>query len=270
MPKLTWLETHWLAGTPLVLCLSTGRQRKAPLLPQPSFQSYTSSGEMQTVGACPGQNTLDSQIHTHTLLIAEGPFCPGPSPGTASAPCPEGTAEPLCKQRGWECPEPAQGEPGCVSRSQWTTWRVVALIPNLRHTLWGCKEAPPVPLAGTPRGKELSRSLLLYNGSVPFWHHGPVIKALIWHPASRAPPTPKPACSARLCPLKGFIQGRLESTTHFQCGGHQLDNPVSLQGGGIKCPHIAHERPKENSATCLPHLMPSTPWRKAMEQLQHL
>lgn len=45
----------------------------------------------------------------------------GPRPGTASAPCPEGPAEPLCKQPGWECPVPAQGEPSCVSQPKWMT-----------------------------------------------------------------------------------------------------------------------------------------------------
>lgn len=166
MPKLTWPETHWLAGTGA--CQQGGTQRKGSLFLQPSltFQNYTSSCEMQNVCAFIYRytHTLNSRgsfLMSVTLPALQGgiwapdqtlPLLPtqraqlSPSAGSKA-----GTAP--CQHRERE-PRPIR-----------MTWRTVALIPNLTQILWGCKGAPPVPPACTAQGKELSRALLLYNGS---------------------------------------------------------------------------------------------------------
>lgn len=146
MPKLTWLETHWLSGTVMMLCLSTVKDTNEnncfflSCLPHCSATAPVVECRMY-VYTLVKIHCIYIYIHTHTLSIrgsvpTEELRClkvsfhntssspegnPGPKQGSTSAPCSDSTAEPLCmgsraaSSEAGSCPVPAQWEPSCLS-----------------------------------------------------------------------------------------------------------------------------------------------------------
>lgn len=79
MPKFTWLETHWLSGTVLVLCLSTVKHTTEnnyfflSCFPHASATTPVVKCRM-FVYVLVKIHCIYIYVHTHTLFISEGQF----------------------------------------------------------------------------------------------------------------------------------------------------------------------------------------------------